>query len=96
MDLVLQMETRNYNKIREKLMKDDTTSRSSMTFKEGKEYGVEGYILYVSGTEEQVKKALELSKDMAKEISDKKKDEIIAKIKEEENRASEAMGGLFG
>jgi hypothetical protein len=96
MDLVLQMETRNYNKLREKLLRDDITARASMTFKEGKEYGIEGYVCYASGTEEQMKKMSELSKDLAKEITDKKRDEIIAKIREEESKASEAMGGIFG
>ncbi len=51
---------------------------------------------YISGLEEQCKKALELTKGLIKEVKDKEKEEVINKIKEEENKAMESFGGIFG
>lgn len=94
MEILLQTETKNYSKVRDVLLKDDLVSRASIIFKEAKTLSnEEGYYLYISGTEDQCKKALELTKDLAKEIKDKEK--IINKIKEEENRAQEGFGSIF-
>lgn len=96
MELLMLIETKNYSKLREILLKDDVVSRASLTFKEAKNFGrEEGYYCYVSGTDDQCKKVLELAKDLSKEIKDKKKEEIINKIKEEENKANIAFGGIF-
>ena len=89
-------EARNLQKVKDALLKDDIVSRASIVFKEGSIIGKQGYCCLVSGTEEQCKKATELSKDFVKEVTGKEKIDFINKIKEEENRASEGMGGIFG
>lgn len=94
MEILLQIETENYSKVREILFKDDLVSRASLIFKDSKAFDKKGYFCYISGTEDQCKKALEITKDLAKEIKDKK--EIINKIKKEENRAQEGLGGILG
>lgn len=95
MEILLQTETKNYSKLRDVLLKDDLVSRASILFKEAKTLSdMEGYLCYISGTEEQCKKALEIIKDLVKEIKDKEK--IINKIKEEENKAQEGFGEIFG
>jgi len=94
MEILLQIETENYSKVREILFKDDLVSRASLIFKEAKTFDKEGYFCYISGTEDQCKKAFEITKDLTKEIKDK--EEIINKIKEEENRAQEGLGGILG
>jgi hypothetical protein len=95
MEILLQTETKNYSKLRDILLKDDLVSRASIVFKEAKTLSKEeGYYCYISGTEDQCKKAVELAKDLAKEIKDK--EEIINKIKEEEEKAEEGFGGIFG
>lgn len=95
MEIVLHIETKDYSKLRDILLKDDLVSRASIVFKEAKTLSKEeGYFCYISGTEYQCKKALELTKDLSKEIKDK--EEIINKIKEEENKAEEGFGGIFG
>jgi len=97
MELVLLIETKNFQKAKELLLKDDLVSRASIIFKEAKAYGdKEGYYCYISGLEEQCKRALELTKDLAKEVKDKEKDNFISKIKEESEKANEAFGGIFG
>jgi hypothetical protein len=108
MELVLSIATDKYQKVKDKLQKDNLTSRASMIFKEAKGIieGKDGYYCYISGTEEQCKRILELIAPKnpktgevfvyATEVNGKEKDLIIAKIKEEENKALEGFGGIFG
>ncbi len=95
MEIVLTFESKNLQKLKDVLLKDDTVSRSSIFFKEGSIIGKQGYFCYLRGTEEHCKKALELSKDLAKEVTGKDKGDLISKIREEENKASAGMGGIF-
>lgn len=107
MEILLLIETKNYNKVRDILLKDDVVSRASLTFKEAKSFGdKEGYYCYISGLEEQCKRALKLIKikpegegeiiELAKEIKNKEREEVINKIKDEEEKATEGFGNIFG
>lgn len=105
MEIVLKIEAKNYQKVQEILLKDDIISRASMTFKEGSIIGKDGYYCYLSGSEEQCKRALVLIKEktesgevveLAKEAVKKEKEELINKIKEEEDKAIEGFGGIIG
>ena len=106
MDIVLQLKSEKLNKVKDILLKDDTVNRASIKFKEGSEFDVEGYICYISGTDERCARALEIIKvkdeegnvteELAEQVEEAKKDEIIKKIKEEEDKAIEGFGGIFG
>jgi len=106
MEMVLSMEQKNLQKVKDILLKDDVVSRASIVFKEAKGLtGKEGFYCYISGSEEQCKKALEKVKikdektgevvELAKEVSGKEKEEVVSKIKEEEDKALEGFGGIF-
>ena len=95
METLLGFESRHLQKVRDILFKDDVVSRSSIVFKDGSIIGKQGYYCYIRGTDEQCKKAIELSKDLTKEVIGKEKEEFISKVKEEENKASEGVGGIF-
>jgi len=104
MELVLQIETKNYQKVRDILLKDDSVSRASIVFKEGSIIGKKDYYSYISGLEEQCKRALDLVKEkdektgeiveLAKEVTGSEKEELIKKIKEEEDKAIEGFGSI--
>jgi len=96
MEVVLQVDTKNFQKAKEILLRDDVVSRASIIYKDAKEYGGEGYYFFISGTEEQCKKAVEITKEVAKEVEKNKKEKIIKSIKEEEEKALEGFGGIFG
>jgi len=97
MEVVISIEMKNLQKVKDILMKDDVVSRASIVFKEAKGItGKEGYYCYLSGLDEQCKRALELAKDLVKEIKDKEKSDVINKIKEEEDKAIKGFGGIFG
>ena len=106
MEILLWIETKDYNKLRDILLKDDAVSRASLAFKEAKTLNEkDGYYCLVSGTDEQCKKTLEIVKikpeegeeiELAKEVEGKEKEEVIKKIKEEQDKAMEGFGGIFG
>jgi len=96
MEIVIEIKKGNLQKVKEILLKDDIVSRATIVFKEAKTLGFDNknYYCYISGLEEQCEKAKELIKDIAKIVENK--DEIIEKIKQEENVAMEGFGGIFG
>jgi nitrogen regulatory protein PII len=89
------LKTKNYQKLKEILLKDDLASRASIIFKDAKLFGKEGYYCYASGTEEKCKRILELSKELAEEVKNKEREEVIRKIKEEEEKANIGFGEIF-
>ena len=96
MEIVLHFKSENFAKCKDILLGDDVVGRASLTFKEGSIIGKDGYYCYLSGTEEQCKKALELVKELAEEVKDETKSQLINKIKEEEEKAMEGFGNILG
>ena len=96
MEVVLKFEAKDLQKLKDVLLKDDSVSRASMTFKDAGFIGKQGYYCYISGVEEQCKKAVELVKGMAAAVEGDEKEQVIKKIKEEESKATEGLGGIFG
>ena len=97
----MQIKAENLSTVKDLLLKDEIVSRASMSFKEGKAFGVDGYICYISGTDEHCKHALDIVKAkktdaLAEEIEENKKQKIIKKIKEEEDKAMEGFGSFLG
>jgi hypothetical protein len=97
MELVLLIETKNLQKTKDILLKDNEVSRASIIFKEATAYGGKAgfYYCYISGLDDLCKRAMEIAKDLVKEAKDKEKENLIKKIKEEEDKATEAFGGIF-
>jgi enoyl-[acyl-carrier-protein] reductase (NADH) len=102
MEIILHVAGNSYAKLKEKMLADEIVNRASIVFKDAKQFDKEGgYLFIVTGTEERCKRALELTKDeegneLATEISGKEKEKILKKIKEEEDKAIEGFGGIFG
>ena len=108
METVIKIGTEKYQKVKDMLLKDDLISRASITFKEARtiDKSKDGYYCYISGTDEQCKKVLEVIKRKnpktgeefiyAEEVGGKEKDNVIKNIKEESDKASEAFGSIFG
>jgi len=99
MELVLHIGGGNFAKFKEKLLADELVNRASIVFKEAKQFGQDdGYLCIITGTDDKCKKALELSKEYPeiKEVTGGEKEKILKMIKEEENKAIEGFGGIFG
>lgn len=104
--MVISIEQKNLQKVKDLLLKDDVVSRASIIFKEAKTLtGKEGFYCYISGSEEQCKRALEKVKiedkktgetiELAKEVSGEERDGVLRRMKEEEDKALEGFGGIF-
>jgi hypothetical protein len=105
MELILHSIEGNYAKLKDRLMMDETVNRASMVFKEAGQFGLKGgYVIILSGSEDKCKKALELAKEqvggktieLAKEVTGKEKEQILRMLKEEEEKAAEGFGNIFG
>jgi hypothetical protein len=106
MGMVLHVEDgQAFRKLKDKLLADETVNRASMTFKDAKLYTEKaGNLIIIDGTEDRLKAAAAIAKvektadgkPAAVELEGKEKEEILAKLKEEEDRAIEGMGGIFG
>ncbi|HDH91508.1 MAG TPA: hypothetical protein ENF38_00990, partial [Candidatus Aenigmarchaeota archaeon] len=81
MEIVLKFNKKELQRVKEILLKDEIVSRASIVFKDGETIGKEGYYCYISGLEEQCKRALELTKDIAEEAEEEEKNKVIEKIK---------------
>lgn len=95
MDLVLEIEGKNLQKVKDALGGDDIVSRASITYRDGSIIGKNCTMCHVAGTEEQISKAKELVKDFAKESNEGDTKKFIEKIREEEGSANEGMGMIF-
>lgn len=98
MELVLKVKKQDFEKVKTILLKDDTVSRASVKFRDSNSLGLkEGwYYFYVSGLEEACKKAKELTKELTKKIDKKEENDVIEKIKKEEETAISGFGSIFG
>ncbi|MEM5836512.1 MAG: hypothetical protein QW451_02035 [Candidatus Aenigmatarchaeota archaeon] len=98
MEIVLWLEQKNLQNVKDALLKDDEISRASIIFKEAKTLtNKQGYYCYISGTEEQCKKVLEKikEKEIAKRVEEEEEKSVIQKIKEESEKADVGFGFIF-
>jgi hypothetical protein len=88
----------NYFKAKDAVMKDDIVSRQSIDFRENTSLGMgkEGYYIIINGSEESIKKAKDMLKDITKEVSGKEMEDVNKKIKEQEEASIQGFGRIFG
>ena len=98
MEVIFKIEKQNLQKVKDILLKDEMISKASVTFKESKSLGFEGdyYYCYISGLDEACDKAKKLTKDLVDVVNEKDAEEIIKKIKSEEETAMTGFGNIFG
>jgi len=80
------------------MTKDDTVSRQSIVIRESSSIDIKGENSYlkIEGSEEGVKRAKELAKELGlKELDKKKAEEINKKIEQQEDSAATGMGMIF-
>ncbi len=86
----------NKNKAEMAVKQDDMVSRASIVIKAPSSLDIkeDGYFLIIEGTEEVIKRADELLKDLGKKYEDKEK--VLAVVKEQEDKATEGFGNILG
>ena len=81
-----------------KIIKDDLVSRQSILTRDSSSLNIEGEFLYlkIEGSENGIKRAEELAKELEiKKLQEKKAKEINEKIQEQEDSAASGMGMIF-
>lgn len=99
MDWITFVKRENVRKAEEKLRSDfDIAAKQSITVRDAKSLDIkkEGSFFLISGTDEGIKKCKELIKEFVESIDEKKLNKAKEKIKEEEEKAAEAFGGILG
>ncbi len=86
----------NKNKAEMAVKQDNMVSRASIVIKAPSSLDIkeDGYFLIIEGTEEVIKRADELLKDLGKKYEDKEK--VLAVVKEQEDKATEGFGNILG
>lgn len=96
MEKIVKVEKNKFEEVKEKLLKDEETSKLSLTFREGSIVNDDShYYIKIQGPEEIVKKALEMIKEDVKEIEEEEEKKVKEKMEEEERAAIEGFGSLF-
>jgi uncharacterized protein (DUF2164 family) len=96
MDLLLFSKRENSKKLEEKLKKDDLVSGASIKVRDAIIVNKDGVYFYLEGTEDKIKKAKELAKDLGEEVLGEEKEKVVKILKEEEERAIEGFGAILG
>ena len=95
--VIFEVKSKESGKIN-KLIKDDLVSRQSILTRDSNSLDMKGDFQYVKieGSEDGVKRALELAKELEfKKLDKKKAKEINVKIEEQEDSAASGMGMIF-
>ena len=95
MEIVVFVKKENLSKVEEILKKNEKTSMLSILIRDRKHFGYNDFIVYLSGLEDYIKIALEITKDLAEVAKKEEQDKIIGKLKEEEQKAFEGFGEIF-
>ena len=95
MELILYVERGSADKLREILLKDDVVSRANVLFRDAKSLGKDGYYVRVLGSEEQCRKALELAKDLAEEVSGEEREKVLKMLESEDEEMLSGFSGVF-
>jgi len=94
-EIVLYVERGNADKLRELLLKDDIVSRANVVFRDASFLSREGFYVRIIGSEEQCKKALEISEEIAEEISGEEKEKVLKALREEDEGMLSGFSGVF-
>jgi hypothetical protein len=95
--MIFEVKRENMGKINQ-MLKDDLVSRQSILTRDSSSLGMDGDVsfLKIEGSEEGLKRAKELAKELEFTKLDKKKAEKInEKIMEQEESAADGMGMIF-
>jgi len=96
MELILYVEKDKSDKLSRILYQDDVVSRANIIFREASILGRDGYYVRILGSEEQVERAIELSKELAKKVEGEEKEKVREHLKSEDDKMLSGFSGVFG
>jgi len=99
MDWTAFVKRENVRKAEEALKKDfDVAAKQSIAVRDARslEIDKDGSFFLISGTDEGVKKCKELIKEFIEKVDERDLNKAREKVKEDEEKAAEAFGGILG
>ena len=96
--IIFEVKTEEVGKINQ-MLKDDIVSRQSILNRDANSLNIKKDVSYlkIEGSEEGLKKAEEIAKELKfKKLNNKDSEKINIKIKEQEDSAADGMGMIFG
>ena len=96
MELILYVEKDKSDKLSRILYQDDVVSRANIIFREASILGRDGYYVRILGSEEQVERAIELSKELAKKVEGEEEEKVREHLKSEDDKMLSGFSGVFG
>jgi len=94
-EVILYAKRENAEKLRNILLKDEVVSKANVIFKDAETMNKEGFYIRVMGNEEQCKKAIELSKDLAEEVTGEEREKILEIMRKEDEEMLSGFSGVF-
>ncbi len=94
-ETVFYVERDKSDKLREILLKDDVVSRANVIFKEAKFMDKNGFYVRVVGDREQCKRAVELAKELAEEVSGEERERVLEILRKEDENMLSGFSGIF-
>ncbi len=95
MEVILYADQEKAEKLRNILLKDELVSKANVIFKDAKFMNKEGIYIRIMGNEEQCKKAIELSKELAEEVTGEEKEKILNLMRKEDEEMLSGFSGIF-
>ncbi len=96
MELILYVEKDKSDRLNKILYQDEVVSRANIIFREASILGKDGYYVRILGSEEQVERARELSKELAKVVEGEEEEKVREHLKSEDDRMLSGFSGVFG
>ena len=99
MKLIFIIARKDYSKASEKILKDEELAKQSVTFRESRALGLAGneYYLDIDIDEKLLGRLEEALEGLdAKRLEGKEKENVVFKIKEQEDNAVQGFGNIFG
>lgn len=95
MEILLYAEKEAAEKLVNLLLKDDVVSRGNVISRDAEIMGKSGVYVRVAGSEEQCKRALEISKDLAVEVTGEEREKVLEILRSEDEKMLSGFSGIF-
>jgi len=94
-EIVLYVERGRAERLRDLLLRDDLVSRANVILKDAGFLDRDGFYVRIIGSEEQCERALEISKELAVEVSGEERERVLRALKEEDEEVLSGFSGIF-
>ena len=98
MDKVWFVSDDKISEVKDKVFKDETINRASITIRSAKslDFNKEGNFLIINGAEEIINHAKEILNPLSEEAEEDEAMEVVTRLKDSEDNVAAGLSGIFG